>query len=290
MRQLTRQGIGGDKRKASPISCELEESMWTNGLLKDDHPKKLLDTVLYLLGIHFALRSRDEHRSLRYGTNSQLTLGKENGIEVLKYREDCSKTRHGGIKDRFHEPKEGVVYSDGVVESSKDLVILYKKYISHRPPNSKTDAFYLRPLPTPRENVWYADVPMGVNTISRVVKTLTNNLDGANFFMNHSLRRTAVSRLNQSGFRIDDVKKRTGHHSNNGVMAYDVLNKHQIAAQSAALYGLHPNRKFENFEDQKFKTHEPSPSKLELRKQSLVKGALDGAHFENCTVNINFNC
>ena len=69
MRQLTRRGIGSNKRKAFAISYEMEESMWTDGLLGDDNPKKLVDTVLYLLGIHFALRSRDEHRSLRYGTN-----------------------------------------------------------------------------------------------------------------------------------------------------------------------------------------------------------------------------
>ena len=28
MRQLTRQGIGGRKRRACPISCEQEQSMW----------------------------------------------------------------------------------------------------------------------------------------------------------------------------------------------------------------------------------------------------------------------
>ena len=54
-------------------------------------------------------------------------------------------------------------------------------------------------------------------------------------------------------FRIDDVKKRTGHHRNDGVMAYDVLNKRQIAAQSAALYGVNPDAKAKDCtEDQNY--------------------------------------
>ena len=197
------------------------------------------------------MRCREEHRSLRYGIDSQLTLGNEDGVEVLRYREDCWKTRHGGIEDRFHEPKEGVVYSDGVVKPSRDLVILYKKYISHRPPVTKCDAFYLKPLQTPNGNVWYCDAPIGVNTISKVVKTLTQSLGETNFFTNHSLRRTAVSRLNQCGFRIEDVKKRTGHHSNDGVMSYDVLKERQIAAQSAALHGVNPDAKAKNCTEDK---------------------------------------
>lgn len=71
----------------------------------------------------------------------ELHLGVEGNIEFLKYHEDYSKTRRGGIGDRFREPKENVVYG-GMVESNRDLVVLYKKYISHRPPETKTNAFY----------------------------------------------------------------------------------------------------------------------------------------------------
>ena len=110
----------------------------------------------------------------------------------MRYREDSSKSRHGGIKDRFHEPKEDVVYSDGVVKPSRNLVILYKKYISHRPPVTKYDEFYLKPLQTPNGTVCYCDAAIGVMTISKVVKTLTQSLDETNFFTNHSLRHSCV--------------------------------------------------------------------------------------------------
>jgi len=236
MRELTRHGVGINKRKAAPISMNTENEMWDQGILGDDDPKKLMNTILYLLGVHFALRSREEHRSLRFGDDSQLKLGSEDGVEFLKYREDCSKTRHGGIRDRFREPKEVIVYG-GMTGSHKDLILLYKKYISHRPPEAKTNAFYLKPLKNPKGNIWYAEQPVGVNTISMVVKNLMKFKEDSNFYTNHSLRRTAVCRLNQAGFDIESIKKRTGHNTNEGLMAYDVVDKTKIVAQCNALYG-----------------------------------------------------
>ena len=75
MRELTHQGVGLNKRKAAPITVKTEEEMWEQGILGEDNPTKLMNTILYLLGIHFALRSREEHRSLRFGKDSQLKLG-----------------------------------------------------------------------------------------------------------------------------------------------------------------------------------------------------------------------
>lgn len=242
MRELTRNGVGLNKKKAAPISVTSEQEMWDQGILGEDNPKKLMNTVLYLLGVQFALRSREEHRSLRFGDDSQLTLGVEDGVEFLKYREDCSKTRHGGIQDRFRQPKEAIVYS-GVTDSRKDLVRLYKKYISHRPQSTKTKAFYLRALNQPRGDIWYADQPIGVNTIALVVKNLMNYKDDSNFYTNHSLRRTAVCRMNHAGIDIESIKKRTGHNTNEGVMAYDVVDKAKTVSQCNALYGSAPEKK-----------------------------------------------
>ena len=70
MRNLTRRGIGTMKRKAAPISTETEADMWSKGILGSDTSTKLVHTVLYLIGIQFALRSRDEHRHLRFGRDT----------------------------------------------------------------------------------------------------------------------------------------------------------------------------------------------------------------------------
>jgi Domain of unknown function (DUF3504) len=63
----------------------MEEKLWNMGLLGDSDPATLLNTMVYVFGLHFALRGRDEHRRLR---PSQLTLRTANdGRRYIEYRE-----------------------------------------------------------------------------------------------------------------------------------------------------------------------------------------------------------
>ena len=42
-----------------------ERLLWEKGLLGDGTPQVLLNTMVYLCGIHFAPQSGEEHRSLQ---------------------------------------------------------------------------------------------------------------------------------------------------------------------------------------------------------------------------------
>lgn len=65
LKELHSQGISVVKKQAQVITEVLEEWLWAEGFLGDDTPNKLLDTIVYLFGLHFALRSGREHRDLR---------------------------------------------------------------------------------------------------------------------------------------------------------------------------------------------------------------------------------
>ena len=45
---------------------EEEEIMWKKGILGESTPQALVDTMLYMNGLYFALRSGEEHRQLRF--------------------------------------------------------------------------------------------------------------------------------------------------------------------------------------------------------------------------------
>ena len=49
----------GDKKQAQPISIAEEECLWELGLLGDHSPDVLLHTLVYQIGLFFALRSSD---------------------------------------------------------------------------------------------------------------------------------------------------------------------------------------------------------------------------------------
>ena len=75
--------LGVKKRQAEPISIQEENVLWKKGCLGEQDPHTLLDTVLFLCGIHFALRSGEEHRSLHL---SQFEIQQiENGSQCLVF-------------------------------------------------------------------------------------------------------------------------------------------------------------------------------------------------------------
>ena len=48
------------KKKASIITAEIEEVLWEKGLLGDHTPQVLIDTMVYCMGLYFALRGGEE--------------------------------------------------------------------------------------------------------------------------------------------------------------------------------------------------------------------------------------
>ena len=66
MKKVQSLGIGSKKKKAEPLTIEEEELLWQTGQLGDHSPQALIDTMLFMNGVYFALRSGDEHRNLQY--------------------------------------------------------------------------------------------------------------------------------------------------------------------------------------------------------------------------------
>ena len=61
MKRLQRAGLGSRRRKAEPLTSAEEEILLEKGLLGDSTPQSLVDTILVMNGLYFALRSGAEH-------------------------------------------------------------------------------------------------------------------------------------------------------------------------------------------------------------------------------------
>jgi hypothetical protein len=126
MKKTQSLGIGSKKRQAEPLTVEEEELLWQTGQLGDRSPQALVDTMLFMNGVYFALRSGDEHRNLRHNP-SQIELVEKPGERAyLQYTEDISKNHPGGLKGRKQSAKVVVHYSN----PSRCFVRLYKLYQS----------------------------------------------------------------------------------------------------------------------------------------------------------------
>jgi len=89
MKRSAAKGTGLEHRQATVISEAMEDVLWERGLLGDQDGQTLLNTMVYVLGLHFALRGRDEHRRLRHKPSQICVKVSEDGRRYLEYREVC---------------------------------------------------------------------------------------------------------------------------------------------------------------------------------------------------------
>lgn len=101
MRRSANHGVGLNSRQATVITEDMENILWRKSLLGESDGPTLLHTMVYLLGLHFAVRGRDEHRRLRHEP-SQISVKVDNsGRRFLEYREVsifisvCLLVKHG---------------------------------------------------------------------------------------------------------------------------------------------------------------------------------------------------
>ena len=141
-------------RKAEPILDWEEEILWSKGLLGSHSPQSLVDTMVFMAGLYFALRSGEEHRQLRF--SSVTLVEKARSTPYLLYVESVSKNNSGGLKHRKVDAKQ-VIHHANIENPRRYFVEMYKQYCSHRPAKVKEDAFYLSPIPNAKGQ------PIGVN-------------------------------------------------------------------------------------------------------------------------------
>ena len=178
-----------------------------------DTPLKLLRNVIYLLGMHLALRGGVEHNNLRR-LNSQLSVQNDSrGVECLVYREDpLQKTNQGGL---LSKGKSKVVWIYPVENNpERDPVFVYKKYLSLMPSGTSCSKLYLRPRKLPTPAIWYCDQAWGINKVRSAVREMCKEAGLLGKFTNHSLRATCASRMFDGHVPEQIIKETTGHRSN----------------------------------------------------------------------------
>ncbi|CAC5419004.1 unnamed protein product [Mytilus coruscus] len=177
MKERATEGLGANTRKqADVISVDEETSLYDKGILGVDNPQQLLDTLLYLCGLHFALRGGTEHRRLRLNSNPQITgpfQDKDAKLRYLLYKEDVSKANAGGLKHRKVVPKCVRAFENSE-NRNKCIVTVFEKY----------------------KSLWH-------------VKRLCTSIGLTGKRTNHSLRASAATRLYNAGIEEQRVAETT---------------------------------------------------------------------------------
>ena len=119
--------------------------LFSRGALGELNPPQLLRMVIYMMGLHLALRGRVEHNRLRRpGFSCQINVEFDNnGKERLVYKEDpLQKTNQGGL---IGKKTNKIVYVYPSSNVRRCPVTLFKKYCRLLPPAKSCQKLYLRP-------------------------------------------------------------------------------------------------------------------------------------------------
>ena len=251
MKEWAQNNIGTVKKQAELLSFDVENKLWTSGILGEESPDQLRNTVLFLIGLNVGLRAGDEYYALRHDAPdlpSQLSFKRnEKGVHYLLYQEDTmTKTNNGELNHMCKDRKVVWVYpSQNPVRCPVRII---DKYISLLPPvkvNSKKANFYLHSLERCTPAQWYGDQVVGLNTLCKVVKKMSEDANIPGFFTNHSLRCTSTTRLFRSGVDRKLIKEFTGHILD-AVDAYQITSDHQREQLSKIIAGSDQNKHDEN--------------------------------------------
>ena len=168
----------------------------------------------------------------------------DEGMEFVQFTEGPTKTRQGGLrsKNRDFQPR---MFSVG---GERCPVALFKHFVERRPLNMQWSGPFYLSIKTNRrlnDNIWLKTQPMGVNTISSMMKTSvagTSLEESHKKFKNHSARKTTVSKLKKANVERSDIVKVTGHRSVQSLDDYDKADEEEQRRLSSAI----SKRNYEN--------------------------------------------
>ena len=159
-KQLKPEGKGNRPHRADPLDENQMEKLWTTGAVGLKTPRQLLHLVWWNNTRMLGMRGRQEH------LNCKVQDFKDQG-NYYEYTERSTKTRTGETDD----PKARRKYNNKIFRGNgdeRDPYVALKKYLGHRPEG--IDEFYLQPIDSPKENIWYKKLPMKRDGLANIMK------------------------------------------------------------------------------------------------------------------------
>ncbi|CAC5413764.1 unnamed protein product [Mytilus coruscus] len=140
------------------------------------------------------------------------------GENYLEYTERARKTRSGATSDaRAFPPKK--FENKG---NPRCPVNLYLMYAAKRPEKMKEDdsKFYIGINNKDSIDEWFINQPMGKNTLSKIIKSMTGEAGIKGCKVNHSVRKTGITTLSHAGVQNTLVQQHSGQKSLSSINNY----------------------------------------------------------------------
>jgi len=166
---LKRKGKGNHPNAIESITAEQLEKMWASGAIGTHAPRPLLRLQWWYNTVYHGVRGRMAHHDL---TTDDFNIARAmDGKLMMEYTKN-GQPNPASLSPKLEPPKKkkfkGIVKeTDG---SERDPIRAFEIYKAHRPEG--ISSFYLTPKHKPKGNVWFNKVPMGKNSIGRIMREI----------------------------------------------------------------------------------------------------------------------
>ena len=214
-KKLSREGKDRVKHHQPIEGAELEK-LRTTGTIGTNNPLALLRFVWLNIALHFARRGREGYR---YMTKTTFIVGVDGEGRRFIEHTFCEKTKnHQGVRANDSYRPQGRLYE---VEGDDFCPVrAFELYLSLL--NVDLDCLWQKPNPRFLDSGnWYIKLPMGHNTLGKMMSSMCKDAQLTNTYTNHCTRVTTSVILNDQGFNETDIVKVTGHKSTSSLKSYN---------------------------------------------------------------------
>lgn len=240
VKQLKRSGHGSVDHKPVISDSDLEKLNDECVPFNINTPCGLQNKVWFDV-MYYLLRRGQEN--LRNMTKSTFAIGTDSTGRKFVHQIIGESTKNHGVDDTPDDTTgECKIYEQP--ESPFCPVKCFEKYLSKLSP--KIDALWQRPLEAFEQtsDIWYFGAPLGKNTLSRMMSTISRQAGLSKIYTNHCLRATSITKLDRNGFEARHIMRASGHKSESSIRSYSThLSEEQQRDMSDCLSKPFSNRK-----------------------------------------------
>lgn len=212
IRTLRQAGLDRTTHKDA-ISASDMALMYSSGCLSVLDPASLQRKVYVEIALHFCRRGREGLRELKQ--NSFVEKTDENGRVYVTLNHIELEKNHQGL-GKGNDGEEPRMYAQG---GDSCPVSSFRLYISKL--NPKCDAFFQKAnVNYDKTGLWYANAPVGKNTLAGFMKDISKRAKLSKEYTNHCLRVTAVSVLHNHGYEAMDICSVSRHRHTDSLKSY----------------------------------------------------------------------
>jgi hypothetical protein len=266
-----------------PIDERDMARFYESGVLCNNNPVALQRKVFLEISFHFGRRGREGWRGM---TRESFCIKKDaEGREYLTMSYNEHDKNHADAENKIQ-----CMYANP--ESDLCPLKSYKLYLEKLNPHC--NAFLQRPLPNYHgRQVWYANAPLGVNTIATMMKGISQDAGASRIYTNHSIKASTATVLKKAGYAPQDIMAVTGHRNVASLESYAQGPGQDDRAKMSnelAMFGKAANSSVDIVTSQSGCTATLSTGSRSLSVDNNIGSIFSGAHFTgNVTINVQIN-